>query len=255
VPLRGVALSFVRVAIGALLAVLTVGCGPIPTLEDRLRDDTIVTRYDPEADFATYATFALPDAIPLVVEGPPADVEAEYAAVLLARIGSNLERRGYARVARGEAPDLAVNVGLVLDQRVLAREGRTGRYGSWWGAGGYYGSGYWGYPGYGYAAPWFADVLLYSTSTLVMELVDLRAERTFAARGEAAAAGEAGEAGEAREGGERRHLRVVWAALIYGALRSSNARELAQTEGSIDEAFAQSPYLTRLTDDRGDDGR
>jgi hypothetical protein len=130
---------------------------------------------------------------------------------VLNAIRSNLDARGYSRVAKNEDPDLGVNVIVVNDFNIFQEL----VYPNYYGYPGNYYPGYYGYGSY-YSYP-YVNTYAYNTGVLIIELVDLKNRNA------------------------QNEVRVVWDAYL-GDVYSTIDRN-AQSEEAIAQAFIQSPYL------------
>ncbi|HEY0654648.1 MAG TPA: DUF4136 domain-containing protein [Chryseosolibacter sp.] len=130
---------------------------------------------------------------------------------MLQKINSELQARGYSRVNRNQDPDVGINVLVVNDFNVFQDVIYPNNY-----YGGYYG-GYYGYNSW-YSYP-YVQTYAYNTGVLIIEVVDLK------------------------------HLtpdnkvKVLWTAYM-GDVYSTLDLERQALE-AIEQAFTQSPYLTR----------
>jgi hypothetical protein len=182
----------------------------------KLIDDMVVsTNYDPEANFASYTTYAMPtDTIGFVSNNSNDTIitspESTFPRQVLATIGRNMSDRGYTRVARTATPDIGINVMVVNDFNLFQELVYPG-----YGYPGNYYSGYYGYGSY-YSYP-YVNTYAYNTGVLIIEIVDLK-NRT-----------------------PDNKVKVVWDAYL-GDLYSTIDR-MKQSEEAIDQAFVQSPYL------------
>ena len=97
----------------------------------------------------------------------------------------------------------------------------------------YYGDPYWwlDYPGYwspGYWGDWYGYyyphrvTYTFSTNALVADIVDLTAEQ-----------------------GSGKNLEILWSSYIGGPAGPSASYDVQRMKSSIDQAFAQSPYLNK----------
>jgi Domain of unknown function (DUF4136) len=223
----------------AILAVIAgVECIHEPSLEERTTQQIVVTKFDPDANFASYATFAMPDSIVLrrsldpldsldAAVAAPENLDPAIANPMLDEISAQLTSRGYTRVARTQGPDLGVVVTAVELVRV-----EQVSYGAWWNVGTAAPS-YWGYNGAIFASPVAYETIAWQTGTVVVELADLRGPRD-AALAVPNVTVDAGLSGA--------EIRVVWAAIIHGVIRQDTT---APPIDSLRQAFAQSPYLRR----------
>jgi len=172
--------------------------------------DVVFTNYNPEFNFASKGTFAIPDKIVKITGNaitgdPPKYMPAVLADPMLAKISANLTALGYTKV------DISQNPSLILAPAAL--ETTTVVY--WYNYWGWYWGGY--YPGWGY--PYYPSVSSYSTGTLVMVLIDPTIT-----------------AGDGNPKGQ-------WTAGLNGIL--TNTYDLNRINKLIDQAFLQSPYLKK----------
>ena len=199
-------------------AALLAGCYSEPD-NLRLLDDLVVaTNFDPAADFKTYASFAMPtDTIGYISNSSNDTIitssESTFPRPVLAAIRENLLARGYTRVDRTENPDLGINVVVVNDFNVFQQVIYPDPYG-------YPGTYYPGYYGYGsyYYYP-YINTYAYNTGVLIIEIVDLKNMTPD------------------------NRVKVIWDAYM-GDLYSTIDR-IPQTERAIDQAFEQSPNVSR----------
>jgi len=173
--------------------------------------DVVITNYNPDYDFSTVVTYAIPDKI-IKITGEKLEngEEPKYlpqSAAILAKIKENLNALGWQEV------DFADTATGGVDVFVLPASWETTTifyyydYWYWW-YGGYYP--YWGY----YPPVYYSS---YTTGTLFWTLMDPN-----------------------NLDGSGNPLRG-WTAAINGLLTGSF--NTARAEKGIDQAFAQSPYL------------
>jgi hypothetical protein len=139
------------------------GCYPSgPTYTEDL--DLVLTHHNPDYDFASKGTYAMPDVIikitgKVIGEGElPETIKDVYASQILQHIADNMESLGWTRVALDASP----NVFLVP----AAWETTTITY--------YYDYWYWWWGGYYPYYPYYPPVYAYSytTGTLLMNIQD-----------------------------------------------------------------------------------
>lgn len=203
-----------------LMIVITcslLACEP-PADTVKLLDQLVVsTNYDEEADFSSYSTYSMAtDTIGFYSNRSPNDTiivqspTNNYPRPVLSRIQSNLQARGFERVARNANPDVRINVYVVNDFNVF----QTVNYP------GYFYPSYYGY-GYGFGGFYggFPYVSTYSTNTgaLVVEMLDLRNVTPD------------------------NKVKSVWNAYMGDVYSTIDL--IKQSEEALDQAFAQSPYL------------
>src|SRR5689334_9784781 len=147
--------------IPALLLLVALGCESPPDNRKLLDQFVVTTNFDTEADFGSYATYAIPtDTIGFFTNTNPNDTimlqtEVNFPRPVLEKIVSNMNSRGYTRVGRNENPDLGVKVTLVNDYNVFQQVVYPN----------YYYGGYYGYGGY-YSYP-YVNTYAYNTGVLI----------------------------------------------------------------------------------------
>lgn len=202
-----------------LFAAAAWSCQTEPDSEMLIDQMVVSTNFDPEADFSSYTTFAIPSDTIGFQSNSSSDTiitasNSDFPRPVLSAIRNNIEQLGYTRVGRNEDPDIGVNVMVVNDYNVFQDIVYPNYYGY---PGSYYYPGYYGY-GYGsyYSYP-YVNTYAYNTGVLIVEMVDLR-NRT-----------------------PDNKVKVVWDAYM-GDVYSTIDRIRQSTE-AIDQAFLQSPYL------------
>jgi hypothetical protein len=171
----------------------------------------VSTNYDPEANFASYSTYAIPtDTIGLVSNTVTDTIittkgGSDYPRPVLDAINSALSSRGYTRVARNENPDLGINVVVINDFNIYQEIIYPDPYYS-----GYYGYSSWYYRPY---------VNTYATNSgaLIIEIVDLK-NRT-----------------------PDNKVRIIWTAYLGDVYSTIDL--IQQSVSGIDQAFQQSSYI------------
>ena len=174
--------------------------------------DVVLTYHEDTYDFASKATYAMPDRIVKITGNvldeneDPEFIPDVTASKILATIATNMQDLGWERVM--DVTDTA-NIDMLLIPASWETEYIYMYYDYWdWWYGGYYP--YWGYPPYYYYSS-------YSTGTLLMSLIDPDA---VAANGNPV---------------------VQWSGAINGIL--TGYYDATRVNTAIDKAFNQSPYL------------
>ena len=207
-----------RAAPMVALALLAGSCGYDILTRNMVTSGTVATYQAPGAAFGTYGTFAIVDRLGLVTDATPAPPFVT-ATGLVAHVRSSLEGRGFRWVAYVDpttppggpvAADLAVNL--------TALEATQSAPAFWLGYPGYWQPAAFGLPGDSWSYPWSWVPIPAKAGTVLIEISDLR-----------------GAAGG--------HVEVLWAALGYAVAPGQNY-DTAGVLAAVDQAFAQSPYLT-----------
>jgi Domain of unknown function (DUF4136) len=215
--------------------VVTAACAEAG-VDARTSEPLVVTQFDPAANFASFATFAMTDAVVLVSPFSDAGtLPAEDSQAIISEIATNLEARGYRRVSRTESPDLGVDTTafqtLTLSTNVTP--------GFWTNTPGYPTTpGFWGFPSGQYASPWAYQTSAYKGGTLIVELIDLRDAR--GSDGGAAVPIDGGALLDASAMAVK--LDTVWAAILHNYVQGVGT-PIPGVLPAIDQAFVQSPYL------------
>lgn len=217
-----------------VLCISASACVTYPDATERLNDDVVLTGYSKDTNFKSYQTFALATDIPKAKVNADNSVDTstvDKAASdeIIGRIGSKLEAAGYRQVAVDAKPDLGVTVAAISTTTVGVVNG------AYWG--GYY-SGYWGYPGASYYYPNSA-YYTYTPGSIIVDIVDLTKVTLPSADVDSAL--------KADGGVDRGTLPVVWAMIGYKAfIDDSSSVNTSSADSAIDQAFNQSPYLSRM---------
>lgn len=220
-------LSFVRSAgalrrasLAALVGLVAVaGCYPGSTNLADEDYDIVITVYDDEADFASYRTYALPDTVIHIEDSDDVDIielPRDFDDLILDLAEANMDALGYVREFDPEAN----GVDLILLASAVGTESTEWFYGGWWGYWGWY-PGYppgWG-PGWGWGPPpGYIGGVRIEQGSVVLTLIDPELA-----------------------GGDDEEVPVVWAGAMRGLLSGGGAE--ARITESLNQAFAQSPYL------------
>ena len=192
-------------------------CHPEPDTKKLIDELVVATNYDPAVSFTSYNTFAIPtDTIGFFSNNTRDTLltasESSFPAPVLNAIRSNLATRGYSQVNRNQSPDLGVNVVVVNDLDIFQQV----VYPNYYGSPGYY-SGYYGYSSWYYYP--YINTYAYNTGVLIIELVDLKNKTPD------------------------NKVKVVWNAYLGDVYSTLDL--IPQTTRAIDQAFLQSPYLTK----------
>ncbi|NOX19434.1 MAG: DUF4136 domain-containing protein [Chlorobi bacterium] len=173
--------------------------------------DVVLTRYDKEADFGSFRTYALPDTVFHIVGDEEDEISRQFDALMLQKVASNMASRGFTRIDNPDSsniPDAVVTISVTTTDYTGVS---------------YYPP-YWGYPGWGwyyppYYPPYWGTTYSYSTGTIFIDFgdVDNVADSSL--------------------------VTVEWNATINGLLSSNASSTRARIEDSINQAFTQSPYL------------
>lgn len=203
------------------LALMAVACHKEPYPQDGDMEYLVYTAPAKDVNFANFQTFDMADSVLVIGQSEKPQYSAsDNALALIQQYRTNMEKLGYIYTPSNPDADLGIQLTYVV---------KTERYVQyyddpyWWlDYPGYWPSGYWGnWTGWYYPYP---VTYTYTTNALITDMVDLT--------------------GEEREGAK---LEIVWSNYIGGPAGSSVSNDVARMKAAIDQAFAQSPYLSRTS--------
>ena len=207
----------------ALLVILFVSvlfsCRKEPGTEDLKLEQVVATDRDLAANFSSYATYFISDTVSIVASASTDSIlTGPMAKQLVDAVKNNMNAKGYSFKARALGlPDLGLRLTVIKDVT------RTAVCGGWWdGWYGYYPPWYWGcyYCG-GYYYPW-CTTYTYTIGTSTLYLFDIKNQ------------------------GANHNIRALWGATMFGVFSTTNNQTNADlTTTAINQAFAQSTYLTK----------
>lgn len=219
------------------LAILP-SCAAEPTADQRTAGQIVATRVDPSVEFSSFSTFAIDPVVSTTSDATNGGVAgAVGSTVIVNQIVANMLARGYQQTDVSSRPDMGINATVFT--RVKPETNATAGY--WWGLPGYGGTPeFWGFPGGVYYAPWTYESLAFKSTTLIIQIVDLRDVMSASVVSQRRAF----DAGILPDGGLGVALDVAWTAILHGYV-AENGTLLPEVPGAIDQAFAQSPYLQK----------
>jgi hypothetical protein len=222
-----------RSMILATAAASVLACHPVG-IDDASETDMVITRKAADYDYSRNLTYDMADTITDLCTVDPSkfpggeggsggerpasgldcnEINHNFDDTILAEIRRHIEALGYVHVDKdaGETPDVALLVGAISSNNWVAYT-----YYPWW----YYP--YYPYYGWGIYYPYYptTSIVNYPTGSLVMDLVSLR---------------------DADE--DEKRTPSIWTGTIAGLLVQSDSSATARINTTIDQAFAQSPYL------------
>ncbi len=203
------------------LALMAVACHKEPYPQDGDMEYLVYTAPAKDVNFANFQTFDMADSVLVIGQSEKPQYSASTNALaLIQQYRTNMEKLGYIYTPSNPDADLGIQLTYVV---------KTERYVQyyddpyWWlDYPGYWPTGYWGnWTGWYYPYP---VTYTYTTNALITDMVDLT--------------------GEEREGAK---LEIVWSNYIGGPAGSSVSNDVDRMKAAIDQAFAQSPYLSRTS--------
>ena len=195
-----------------------VACHKEPYI-DSDNEYLVYTTPGKDVNFTSYRTFDLADSLLIIGQSKnPQYSQSDNSLALIQQVRTGMENMGYIYTPDNPDADLGIQLTFVV---------KTERYVQyyndpyWWlDYPGYWSAGFWGnYTGFYYRYP---VSYTYSTNSLMIDMVNLTTPKT---------------------GNEA--LEVVWSAFIGGPAGFGPVSDLTKMKISIDQAFAQSPYLKK----------
>ena len=195
------------------IGIAVMSCQKSPDTDMLDNDYLVYTNYDAGTDFKSINTFHVIDSILIIGN----DEKASYwnnsnSQKIVNAYRSALERAGYSPAIDSEEPDVVLQLSYINTTYYFNTYGS----GPWWN---YY-PGYWNWGGWGWYYP-YSFTYSYSTGSIIGELVNTNAPTP-----------------------QNDKLTVIWNSYICGLLNGNNL-SLTRTLSAIEQAFIQSPYLSK----------
>ena len=201
------------------LVLLAVACQKEPYPQDGDNEYLVYTAPAKDADFSDYTTFDIADSLLVIGQSSkPEYSQSNNALALIQAFRTNMEKLGYIYTPDNPDADLGIQLTyMIKTERFLQYYNDP----YWWlDYPGYWSPGYWGdWYGFYYPRPM---VYSYSTNALLADMVDLTAEQ-----------------------GDGKSLEIIWSVYIGGPADPNVSYDVQRMKDSINQAFAQSPYLKK----------
>ena len=200
------------------LALLAVACQKEPYSQDVDGEYLVYTSPSKDVDFSKYMTFDIADSLLVIGEkSKPYYSQSNNALALIQAFRTNMENRGFIYTPSNPDAQLGIQVTYIEETQRYVQY-NTDPY--WWlGYPGYWPSGYWGnWTGFYYPRP---VTYIYTTNALLADIVNLTTEE------------------------DGKPLEILWTSYIGGAAGSSIQSDVKRMQAAVDQAFIQSPYLSR----------
>ena len=202
----------------ALAAVAFCSCQKEPSTSDLHGDYLVYTAHDTGTDFSAIDTYFLPDSILLIGGSDRTEYwKDESAQEIIATVAAAMDNAGYTRTYDKAAANVGIQMSYV--EQVTYFVGYNNPY--WWGYYPYYWTpGYWGdWLGWHYP---YGVYYGYTAGSLLTEMLDLEADQ---------------------QSGKK--LPVIWDSFAGGLLTGDSSLNLQRTLDAVEQAFVQSPYLSK----------
>jgi hypothetical protein len=199
------------------LVLLAAACQKEPYPQDGDNEYLVYTSPAKDADFSSFTTFDIADSLLVIGQSAkPEYSQSNNALALIQAFRTNMEKLGYIYTPSNPDADLGIQLTYMIKTERFVQYYDDPYW--WLDYPGYWSPGIWGdWYGFYYPRPM---VYSYSTNALVADMVDLTAEQ-----------------------GDGKSLEVIWSVYIGGPAGPSAAYDVQRMKASIDQAFAQSPYL------------
>ena len=207
----------------SVLALMAVACQVEPYPQDGDNEYLVYTAPDKDTDFKDFVTFDIPDSLLIIGQSAkPEYSQSQNALALIQAFRTNMENMGYIYTPSNPDADLGIQLTYMIKTERFVQYYDDPYW--WMDYPGYWSPGYWG-DWYGYYYP-YRVTYTYSTNAMVADMVDLTAEQ-----------------------GDGKALKVVWSTYIGGPASPSVSYDVKRMTNSINQAFAQSPYLKKTADE------
>lgn len=206
------------------LALLAAACHKEPYPKDSDNEYLVYTSPGKDVTFTSFRTFDLADSLLVIGQSEkPEYSQSNNALALIQQVRVNLEKLGYIYTPDNPDADLGVQMTFVIKTEKYVKYYNDPYW--WLDYPGYWPSGYWGnWTGFYYPYP---VTYTYTTNALITDMVNLT--------------------GEQEEGAP---LEVVWTSYIGGPAGYSVQNDINRLKASVNQAFAQSPYLSKTSSSR-----
>lgn len=202
-----------------LLPLLFVACEKDPDDSKLDYDFVVYTSYDQDAKFSDYQTYYIPDSVLLISDKEKAEyMTNDDGDKVIDAIVDQMNSRGYRRVDDKKDADLGIQTSFVQNAYYFYNYSGSSYW--WSGYPGYWNPNYWG-GGNGWYYP-YPITYGYQVGALLSEIVNLKGAKTRTDE----------------------KLPVLWTAYMTGLLSGSDKINTLLSVQAVDQAFAQSPYIT-----------
>lgn len=207
-----------KILIIAAAVMLLAACHKEPYPQDSDNEYLVYTSPGKNVDFTKYQTFDIADSLLVIGQtDKPMYSQSNNALALIQAYRINMEKRGFIYTPSNPDADLGVQLTYVVKTERFVQYYNDPYW--WLDYPGYWPSGYWGnWTGFYYPRP---VTYTYTTNALLADIVDLTTEQNG------------------------QPLEVLWTSYIGGAAGSSIQGDIQKMTAAVDQAFVQSPYLSR----------
>jgi hypothetical protein len=203
----------------AAALILLAACHKEPYPQDGDNEYLVYTSPGKDVNFTQYQTFDIADSLLVIGQtDKPMYSQSNNALALIQAYRINMEKRGFIYTPSNPDADLGVQLTYVVKTERFVQYYNDPNW--WLDYQGYWPSGYWGnWTGFYYPRP---VVYTYTTNALLADIVNLTGEQ---------------QTGQP--------LEILWTSYIGGAAGSNIQTDIQRMSAAVDQAFAQSPYISR----------
>jgi hypothetical protein len=201
------------------LVLLAAGCQKEPSQQDNSDEYLVYTSPAKDFNFSKYTTFDIADSVLVIGQtAKPYYSQLQNALALIQAYRTNMEKCGFIYTPSNPDAQLGIQV-TYIEKTEKFIQYYSDPY--WWlDYPGYWPAGYWGnWTGFYYGYP---VTYTYTTNALMADMVDLAD-------------------GPNADG----KLEIVWSCYIGGPASYSIQNDVKRMTNSVNQAFAQSPYLNK----------
>ena len=197
---------------------LLAACHKEPYPQDSDNEYLVYTSPGKNFDFTQYQTFVIADSLLVIGQtDKPMYSQSDNALALIQAYRTNMEKRGFIYTPSNPDADLGIQLTYVIKTERFVQYYDDPYW--WLDYPGYWPSGYWGnWTGFYYPRP---VTYTYTTNALLADIVNLTTEE------------------------DGKPLEILWTSYIGGAAGSSVQNDVKKMQAAVDQAFVQSPYITR----------
>jgi hypothetical protein len=202
---------------------LLAACHKEPYPQDSDNEYLVYTSPGKNVNFAQYQTFDIADSLLVIGQSDkPIYSQSDNALAPIQAYRINMEKRGFIYTPSNPDADLGVQLTYVVKTERFVQYYDDPYW--WLDYPGYWPSGYWGnWTGFYYPRP---VTYTYTTNAFLADIVNLTTEE------------------------DGKPLEILWTAYIGGPAGSSLQGDIQKMQAAVDQAFVQSPYLTRTQTDK-----
>ena len=207
-----------KILLIAAAVVLVAACQKEPYPQDSDNEYLVYTSPSKNVNFTQYQTFDIADSLLVIGQNDkPTYSQSNNALSLIQAYRINMEKRGFIYTPSNPDADLGVQLTYVVNTERYVQYYNDPYW--WLDYPGYWPSGYWGnWTGFYYPRP---VVYTYTTNALLADIVNLTSVQ------------------------DGSPLEVLWTSYIGGPAGNTVQGDVQKMQAAVDQAFAQSPYLTR----------